>query len=300
MLFRSSLDAPGDAWGPALDNIVVEKLVPTTGPGVRHLFTGKERDGETGLDYFGARYMSAAQGRFTSADPIHANILRVLNPQRWNMYAYAVNNPFAYTDPDGRDAIAVNFSRLAFHAGHAGIAVVHRDGRATFQDFGPRGGPKPISLPGELRTRELVTKVKFDNRGVATRESMAAIAEELAVLSRQPLESVSLAYFKTTDAETAALQVYIDELARLQRTGRPLDYFVGITDCRFHTEAGLRAAGIRNDGGSFAIPNLWMYLLMHRSHAAYPNDASSGSESKPDVTSTITYGCVVGEPGCQR
>ncbi len=31
-------------------------------------FTGKERDAETGLDYFGARYMSAAQGRFTSPD----------------------------------------------------------------------------------------------------------------------------------------------------------------------------------------------------------------------------------------
>src|SRR5208283_5409976 len=31
-------------------------------------FTGKERDAETGLDYFGARYLSSAQGRWTSAD----------------------------------------------------------------------------------------------------------------------------------------------------------------------------------------------------------------------------------------
>lgn len=31
-------------------------------------FTGKERDAETGLDYFGARYFSGAQGRFTSPD----------------------------------------------------------------------------------------------------------------------------------------------------------------------------------------------------------------------------------------
>jgi RHS repeat-associated protein len=36
---------------------------------VTQLFTGKERDGETGLDYFGARYYASAQGRFTSADP---------------------------------------------------------------------------------------------------------------------------------------------------------------------------------------------------------------------------------------
>jgi RHS repeat-associated protein len=33
-------------------------------------FTGKERDGNTGLDYFGARYYSGVQGRFTSADPL--------------------------------------------------------------------------------------------------------------------------------------------------------------------------------------------------------------------------------------
>lgn len=38
--------------------------------GRRSRSTGKERDAETGLDYFGARYMSSAQGRFTSPDPL--------------------------------------------------------------------------------------------------------------------------------------------------------------------------------------------------------------------------------------
>ena len=32
-------------------------------------FTGEERDAETGLDYFGARYFTGAQGRFTTPDP---------------------------------------------------------------------------------------------------------------------------------------------------------------------------------------------------------------------------------------
>jgi len=36
--------------------------------GTAQKFTGKERDTETGLDYFGARYLSSAQGRFTSPD----------------------------------------------------------------------------------------------------------------------------------------------------------------------------------------------------------------------------------------
>jgi RHS repeat-associated protein len=63
-------------------------------------FTGKERDAETGLDYFGARYMSAAQGRFTSPDPL-LNSGRPWLPQSWNRYAYTLNNPLRFTDPTG-------------------------------------------------------------------------------------------------------------------------------------------------------------------------------------------------------
>jgi hypothetical protein len=65
-------------------------------------FTGKERDSETGLDFFGARYFSSAQGRFTSADVPFAG-QQVEDPQSWNMYAYGRNNPLLYTDPTGRN-----------------------------------------------------------------------------------------------------------------------------------------------------------------------------------------------------
>jgi RHS repeat-associated protein len=63
-------------------------------------FTGKERDAETGLDYFGARYFSGAQGRFTSPDPLMASA-KVSNPQSWNRYSYTFNNPLRFTDPTG-------------------------------------------------------------------------------------------------------------------------------------------------------------------------------------------------------
>ncbi|MCL4797462.1 MAG: RHS repeat-associated core domain-containing protein [Bryobacteraceae bacterium] len=63
-------------------------------------FTGKDRDAETGLDYFGARYYAAAQGRFTSADPL-LNSGRPWLPQSWNRYAYALSNPLRFTDPTG-------------------------------------------------------------------------------------------------------------------------------------------------------------------------------------------------------
>jgi RHS repeat-associated protein len=54
----------------------------------RQKFTSKERDAESGLDYFGARYMSSAQGRFTSPDPSRLSAF-IDNPQTWNMYSYA-------------------------------------------------------------------------------------------------------------------------------------------------------------------------------------------------------------------
>src|SRR6185295_18411501 len=65
-------------------------------------FTGKERDVELGLDYFGARYMSAAEGRFISADPVMVMNQRLFDPQQWNMYSYVRNNPLRLVDSNGK------------------------------------------------------------------------------------------------------------------------------------------------------------------------------------------------------
>ncbi len=63
--------------------------------------TGKERDQETGLDYFGARYFSGAQGRFTSPDEPLVD-QNPFEPQSWNLFSYVRNNPLIFTDPTGR------------------------------------------------------------------------------------------------------------------------------------------------------------------------------------------------------
>jgi RHS repeat-associated protein len=80
--------------------------------------TLKERDNETGLDYFLARYYSSVQGRFTSPDEFTGGpdelfdftgiaaenptfYADVTHPQSLNKYQYCLNNPLNYVDPDG-------------------------------------------------------------------------------------------------------------------------------------------------------------------------------------------------------
>jgi RHS repeat-associated protein len=65
-----------------------------------HLFTGKERDTESGNDYFGARYFGSSMGRFLSPDPLMASA-KVWDPQTWNRYVYGRNNPLKMIDPTG-------------------------------------------------------------------------------------------------------------------------------------------------------------------------------------------------------
>lgn len=101
-------------------------------------FTGKERDAETGLDYFGARYFSGAQGRFTSPDALMASA-NVANPQSWNRYVYTNNNPLRYTDPSGL------YASPAFNCSEGSNACLNDDQRRILNASTVKIGGKEYS-----------------------------------------------------------------------------------------------------------------------------------------------------------
>ncbi len=71
---------------------------------VTQRFSGKERDTETGLDYFGGRYYSSRFGRFMNPDKPFLD-QDEFYPQSWNIYMYARNNPLRYIDLSGFEII---------------------------------------------------------------------------------------------------------------------------------------------------------------------------------------------------
>jgi RHS repeat-associated protein len=101
-----------------------------------HKYTDKEKDEDTGLYYYGARYYNSTVGMFTAQDPVYLSVGTqdaketqelIQDPHRLNSYAYSRNNPIKYFDADGNtfqekvdqtaDAINWFYNKITFGAG---------------------------------------------------------------------------------------------------------------------------------------------------------------------------------------
>jgi RHS repeat-associated protein len=210
-------------------------------------FTSKERDAETGLDFFGARYFSSAQGRFTSPDIPLAD-QHPEDPQSWNLYSYVRNNPLSYGDPSGGECVKLDGGRVGDDGqGNAcqdkslqttsGVTVNGTTGAATFSAFGnavnmgdidPSGGRDRIYG----QTADIVSNI-------TNAKAMLGIAKVGLTVG-----SLALAMAKLKPAEQAILE----ELIAAGRTveviptagGRTADFLVnGVpTELKTLTAAG--------------------------------------------------------------
>jgi RHS repeat-associated protein len=147
-----------------------EEVSPQVPPHDKRLFTGKERDHETGLDYFGARYYRANLGRFSTVDP-ELNVKDALvDPHRWNRYAYARDNPLRWVDHDGRDIwLADGVSkRDARFIRKALVEYVRRpDGRAKFDKLAGDNAHTVVLKTGSLNDAEQLKAAQSAQKPIA-------------------------------------------------------------------------------------------------------------------------------------
>jgi RHS repeat-associated protein len=145
-----------------------------------HHFTGNERDSETGLDYFGARYYGSKMGRWMSPDwsesPDTVPYAALESPQSLNLYTYVQNNPILDTDPDGHEKCA--------------------DGSAA--DACVNGGPKDPVSTIDLRLLGLIAQRTIT---VAVQNAVQSTAEYLTA----PRDPGCMAAAMATGAATGAV-----------------------------------------------------------------------------------------------
>jgi RHS repeat-associated protein len=108
-------------------------------------FTGKERDTETGNDYFGARYYASNFGRFLSPDwsaiPAPVPYANLTNPQTLNLYAIVRDNPETFADLDGHcNADGVPDCKPDATTSNNKVAATGEDGSVNPGD-GTKGSP---------------------------------------------------------------------------------------------------------------------------------------------------------------
>jgi RHS repeat-associated protein len=151
---------------------------------VKSRYTGKERDAESGNDYFGARYYASSMGRFLSPDD--GSDQDTDDPQSLNLYVYVRNNPLIYTDPDGHGCQKTQFS----HQDDDGKTV--DDG--TFFDYSTcpgsvlsdlllqRGQPRPASAnrngiapnsSGNAQSKNCFSPNALQKKGIALQQKVA-------------------------------------------------------------------------------------------------------------------------------
>jgi len=187
----------------------------------RYRYNGKERDEETGLYDYGARYYAAWLGRWTTADPLGVQA-------GLNAYLFCRAGPVNYVDPDGRDAQSVPTPRPAPGA----EPIQPPPPRAS-----PRRAPQPVKAQEPSRARH------SDDGAPAPLPTSRARPDELARVVRQ-----SLARINELGVATPGFDVLFD------KAGAPTASFGILADSAGPSNAGTEVHGRRSLKGPHGKP----------------------------------------------
>jgi hypothetical protein len=248
-------------------------------------------------------------GRFTSPDPTFLNILKVTNPQRWNLYSYGLNNPLRYVDPDGEEAIAINYpgyqvgvrGNFTLPLGHAGVVMVARDGSTHYFEYGRyapagAGGDVAQGIVRNAGPNDTPTpSVQRDASGKITPDSMKNLLQTLSDAAGKH-GSVEAAVFDTTEVQDAAMEAYLE--GRQDQDSDPNRQHYSLFrghNCSTLICDALHAAGRRAPATAGQLPaNLFGYFLTMQGYFGVTQTFTFEK-----VTSKICYADDKGKQKCQ-
>ncbi len=198
-------------------------------------FTGKDRDSESGLDYFGARHYSSQYGRFMTPDPSGLLYADLTNPQSLNLYSYALNNPLRFIDPTGLYCVDENGDDLVDDNGDQIFS-----GQGDCQDYGGSW----ITVGGQDNFQQQMTVSADDSSDQDT-----SSANNNGVLSTLSCAASTANKYGIAGALQATGVVKKDSLSGKVANAFLGNTFSGIYDVANHFASGFAAASNGNSQG---------------------------------------------------
>jgi RHS repeat-associated protein len=151
-------------------------------------FTAKERDTESGLDNFRARYDSSSVGRFMNPDPSILGIA-IGDPQSWNLYSYVRNRPTRFVDLGGKwpTELHVQFISVALHGYLSPGEIAHLQARQWVMDSKANQGPEKSYMHAMRngKSNETVDQAKADIWGFVAGKMEAASSTDSKFTDQQ-------------------------------------------------------------------------------------------------------------------
>lgn len=190
----------------------VERIIQQSDTANNYKFTGKERDEETGLDDFGARYYDSSLGRFMTPDwaakPVTVPYASFGDPQTLNLYSYVENGPLNRVDADGH-ANAPSAGTMPVYAGMFSTCA------------GVMGCDQTLPDPTAPSADELAYEAQIQQASASTGNTAAQPAQQQAQAQQQ---SVAAQCPRCGDMNSAAVAAEKAALPLTQASVDAKDY----------------------------------------------------------------------------